>query len=71
MAYVTGLLKEEKTVFYVETKGVWEVPGAEALLLKKGCEPATVTLWAVPPTFDNEHFVKIYPHDVAWEIRPI
>jgi len=71
MAYVTGLLKEEKTVYYVETAGAWDVPDAEGLLLEKGCEPRGVTLWAVPPTFENEHFVKKYPADVAWEIRPL
>lgn len=71
MAYVTGLLKEEKTVYYVETVGVCDVPGAETQLLEKGCEPATVTLWAVSPTFENEYFTKKYPHEVAWEIRPL
>lgn len=69
MAYVTALHKKEKTVYYVETKGAYDVPEAQGRLMEAGC--VILHLWAVPPTFENEFFVEKYPPDLAWEIKPL
>ena len=68
MAYVTGVNEKEKIVYYVETKGAWDTPDAEQRLVEAGC--ASIQLWAVGPTFDNEYFAKTYG-EKATEIRPL
>ena len=68
MPYVTGLHEEEKVVYYIQTRGAYDVRAADERLTEKGC--INVQLWAVDPSFENEIFAEMYAAK-STEIRPL